>query len=225
MKKVLLSLIVMLLLTGCSANYTIKSNVKKECKKYETVLATEFGGGEGESSGTVEYGLCDNHFIQSEASKKGTFSLKYNYSKHDYNDAYYDLFKGNSASILVMTKKYTTKDDKNEYGVLYVDYVIGKSDIKDVLDILEQTVLPAVGTTIKEDNIYINLYTKNKTMEQLESLKSYIVMTDKRWNETTINLSLGGKIMGEGYKDGVKGNDTKSKLKISIDSFKSFYAG
>ena len=170
MKKVFLSLVVVLLLTGCSSSYTIKRNVKKECKKYETVLATEYGGGEGETSGMVEYGICDNHFIQSTASKRSVLNIKYNYLKHDYNDAYYDLFKGSLTNILVMTDKYTTKDKDIEYGILHVDYVIEKSDMSDVINILEQSVLPSIGTTIKEDNIYINIYTKNKTMDQLESL-------------------------------------------------------
>jgi hypothetical protein len=62
-------------------------------------------------------------------------------------------------------------------------------------------------------------------MEELETIKSYIIITDSNWKERNTNLTLTGDFKGEGYAYGVLGNDTKEKLQVSIKSFKDFYMG
>ena len=188
-------------------------------------MATSYKATEGNISGVVEYGYCDGHFIQSKAETTGRLKLSYDYIKHDYNETYYNEFKGNLTDTLVMTRLMDGEENDIKYSILNVDYVIEKDNIVNVVTHVENNILPIIGSTIKEDNIYINLLIKNKKMEELETIKSYIVFTDSSWNERTDNLVLAGKLVGEGYKDGVKGNDTNTKLKASITSFKNFYVG
>jgi hypothetical protein len=110
MKKGLLIALALVLLTGCSyEEMKMKKNNKKDCKKYETILSTTFGGGEGENSGLIEYGYCDGKLVSATLSQRSLLS-KYTYNKVELNKVYYDQIKAGLPNAIVTTKTGERKE-------------------------------------------------------------------------------------------------------------------
>ena len=93
MKKVLYCFICFIVLTGCNNNKKFDDEIKKNCSDYEIIDSINFGGGEGDITGTVKYGIC-NKKEEFYAVSKGVFNTKYSYeivNVYKYKNSLYSI--------------------------------------------------------------------------------------------------------------------------------------
>lgn len=166
MKKVLVSLFFFTVLTGCFSKKAMNDEIKNNCSDYEIIDSINFGGGEGDVTGTLKYGIC-NGKDEFYAVSKGVLNTSYTYEDANvvkYKNAFYRVHN-NVITIIA-------SDDFSNYKSLLVDGNVLKYDnvhFYQLRNITDSRIKLLLYQSVSIDDA---LYSEYKDVEFIKCLKN-----------------------------------------------------
>lgn len=218
MKKILLCLLVLGLLTGCTsyreiAKDNFDENILKECVNYETVISNYYGGGEGESRGYAEIGYCDNELVYSISRVDSIFSRK--------TEFYKNVFKLPETGVFskIFGENLFEIDIKEGYDGQFgysLKLVVFNEDLDDVVFKIQNEVASLFAGSLTPVSISITIFTTNEIDLSSEKVKiSYIMNNNYQFNDTSNDVekeSYYDILEYSGYIDGYSSEDLINSL-------------
>ena len=208
-KLKLLTIVMVLLLTGCStaeelAIETLDKNINKDCKKFETLVSEDFGGGENDPFGVTQIGYCDGKIIKVKSEMINQIPRKFDYSKYVFEYPDDISLKNIFGDTLFKVLKYEDTDDGNFYKGLQLDLVVNESKLNATLTIIENNFIPLISNSINENNITIYIYTTlSDNVNSDDVIVSYLIEEDQNFryyeNEKYNLVKYIGSISAHGY--------------------------
>ena len=191
MKKIILSvsIILVLMITGCQSNKqkameVLKENLERDCSVYTSLDYNNFGGGEFESHGVVEVGICDGRIITASATSvdNSLFSKDYEYQKRVFSfptdTKLNDMFGDNLFYF------YEGYDEEDGSTIISLDLVVNENDLSLLLTTIEEEFISFIREEENVSYVSIGIYTTTYTDVKRDDVTvGYLVLSDQKFYE------------------------------------------
>ncbi len=191
MKKIMLgiSIIFVLLLTGCrssqqEATDVLRENLEKDCKIYTTLESNSFGGGEFESHGIAEVGVCDGKIVTASATSvdNSLFSKEYEYQKSEFSfptDTKVDNIFGDHLFAF-----YEGYEEEEDSIIMSLDLVVSENDLASLLTTIEEEFVPLIREEEKLSYVSIDIYTTTYSdIRRDDVIVGYLIFNSSRFDD------------------------------------------
>lgn len=231
MKKILLFLVILFIMTGCKpfkkiAKEGFEKNIENNCANYETVISSYYGGGEGSNRGYAEIGYCDYKLVQINSRVDSIILNTSVFNKREYTSLKEDTFKkifkkdifGKNLIDLDLVESF------DETFSCFVDLVVSKTDLDNIVHKIQYEFIPIIFAGIQPGYIDIKIYITDETYLNSDNIKiSYIMhenpyfytndLDDKEKDYYNV-LEIGGTVEGNTLDEIT---DSLNKFKQKID--------